>query len=181
MDIVFDGQLEFLAFHDPERGEVQVLAVGVGGGGLGVELGEDAHLGVDEDDAFAQLALRGAMARAPLLGVGPSAEVDGAEVNGPEVDQELDSPAGPPEADLAEAEWPIDRPVTWRLDGATLTVVLAGARRSQWARVGRTPLYVALDLETEGEAYVAALVHTDVLEDPGLERCQAALQRLGEA
>jgi hypothetical protein len=171
MDIVFDGEHEFLAFHDPVSGEVQLLTVGVGAEGFGVELGEDAHLGVDEDDAFAQLALRGAAASAPLLGGDPRA-------SGP--DQELDSAAGPPEADLAEAVWPHDRPVAWRLEGETLTVVLEGARRSQWARIGRTPLYVALDLEARGEAFVAALVHRAVVDDPGFVRCQAALLRLGE-
>lgn len=172
MDIVFDGELEFLAFHDAESGQVQILAVGAGGGGFGVELGEDAHLGVDEDDAFAQLTLQGAMAGAPLLGAGQGTA---------DADHDLTSPTGPPEADLAEAEWPIDRPVTWRVDGATLSVVVEGARRSQWARIGRTPLFVALDLEAEGEAYVAALVHRAVVDDPGFVRCQAALLRLGEA
>ena len=171
MDIVFDGELEFLAFHDPLSGEVQLLTVGTGGGGFGVELGEDAHLGVDEDDAFAQLALKGALAPAPLLGTDPVAA---------DADRALEDPAGPPEAALAEAEWPTHRPVVWRLDGATLTVVLQGARRTQWARIGRTPLYVALDLETGGEAYVAALVFRDVVSDPGFVRCHAALQRLGE-
>jgi hypothetical protein len=172
MDIVFDGELEFLAFHDPESGEVQLLTVGVGGGGFGVELGEDAHLGVDEDDAFAQLALRGAMAPTPLLG--PGGDAAG-------TDDSLDDPAGPPEAYLAEAEWPVDRPVAWRVDGTTLTVVLEGARRTQWARIGRTSLYVALDLEAEREAYVAALVFRALVSDPGFVRFHAALLRLGEA
>jgi len=171
MDIVFDGELEFLAFHDPETGEVQLLTVGVGGGGFGVELGEDAHLGVDEDDAFAQLALTGPMARAALLG-------GGGHGTGP--DLELESRTGPPEADLAEADWPESRPLAWRLEGATLTVVLEGAKRTQWARIGQSPLYVALDLSARGEAYVAALVHRAVVDDPGFVRCRAALLRLDE-
>jgi len=170
MDIVFDGEHEFLAFHDPESGEVQLLTVGVGAEGFGVELGADAHLGVDEDDAFAQLVLRGATASAPLLGVDQRAACP---------DQELDRPGGPPVADFAEAMWPHDRPVAWRLAGGTLTVVVEGAHRSQWARIGHTPLYVALDLEAPGEAYVAALVHRAVVDDPGFVRCQAALLRLG--
>lgn len=170
LDIVFDGEHEFLAFHDPVSGEVQLLTVGVGAEGFGVELGVDAHLGVDEDDAFAQLTLRGASASTPSLGADERAA-------GP--DQELDGPGGPPEADLAEAVWPLDRPVAWRLEGGTLTVALDGAHRSQWARIGRTPLYVALDLEAPGEAFVAALVHRAVVEDPGFVRCQAALLRLG--
>jgi hypothetical protein len=164
MDIVFDGDLEYLAFHEPERGEVQLVTVGASGVGIGAELGDVAYLGVDENDAFAQLALRGPMAHAPLLG-GPS-------------DRELESEAGPPEAELAEADWPEDGSVTWRIDGSTLTVVVEGARRSQWARIGRTPVYVALDLSVDGAAYVAALVHRAVTSDPNFTRFQATLQRL---
>lgn len=164
MEIVFDGELEVLAFHDPLSGEVQLLTLGVGAEGFAVELGEEALLAVDEDDAFAELTLRRR------------------ERADDHADPALDAsaPAAPPEADLAEAEWPLERGLVWSLDGAVLNVAVLDARPTQWARIGRTQLYVALDLATPGEAFVAGLQHRDVVEDPGGQRRSAALLRLGD-
>ena len=157
MDIVFDGELRTLGFHDPEADEVQLMTLGVDEGGFGVELGEDAYLGVDEDDAFAQLSLRAPEDPAARLSQGEAAAV-------------LLECEGAPEAELAEAEWDVDRPLRWRLDGGALTVLVDGRARSQWARIGASGLAVALDLEQAGEAWVAALVHRGVTSDPGFER-----------
>ncbi|MEZ6016172.1 MAG: hypothetical protein R3F49_13720 [Planctomycetota bacterium] len=181
LDIVFDGNLRTRAFHDPASGEVQLVTLGVDDEGFGVELGEDAYLAVDGDDAFAHLALRGPMGDLTLA---PSDEAA------------LAAPDTLPEADLAEASWPMgpeqaaeaDGPVegaegaattpsvVWRLDGARLVVLVPGTVRSQWARIGTSGLCVALDLErAEGEALVAALVHLDVTRDPGFAALTALM------
>ena len=170
MDIVFDGALEHLGFFEPREGEARLVTRGAGGTGFGLELGEDALLGVDEDDAFSELSLRGTQGGSELLRLLAEATGD-PQPAGPEREGRATEVAV---AELAEAEWPVEKELLWRREGSALIVSIAGARRSQWARLGAGPLYVALDLETPGEAYVAALVFTALVEDPGFALYDAA-------
>lgn len=170
MDVVFDADHRYGAFHDAAEDTLVLAARCAAGpdgeaaleGGFGVDLGPDAHLALDEDDAVASLELRGA---AGIAALGLSAS----EV------EALRAPDTLPDAELADAFWRQERPLRWAVDGARLVVVLEGARRTQWARLGRSGLCVALDLEGEQGAEVAALAHGAVTPDPALAQLTAWL------
>jgi len=163
INIVFDGSLTTSALYDTTEDAVELTTEGVAGEGFEVELGSDATLAVDSDDAFALLALRGGSQPIRLDQPGDTAllaalaaRATGARAPGAKL----------PIAELAEAEWQTERTLVWSLEGATLTVVVEGAVRSQWAQLGDSGLFIALDLEQEGEAFVAALVHDAVEQRP---------------